>query len=140
LIEQLKPKQSADWDLYRALREQWTHEDNLANHRVMWLTLSQGLLLTAFGSILPAAGFRGLMIGFPIFGIVVSAVIGLSIYAAVGATHALKQQYDEAGLNQLCAIAPDGRSRFMGNMAARALPFVFVTVWVLALVGATAAR
>ena len=35
-----------DWDLYRALREQWTHEDNLVNHRLMWLILSQGLLFT----------------------------------------------------------------------------------------------
>src|SRR3954453_1753524 len=49
--EAIKPQEAANWDLYRALRDQWTHEDNLANHRVMWLTLAQGLLLTAYGSI-----------------------------------------------------------------------------------------
>ena len=36
------------WDHYRALREQWTHEDTLVNHRVSWLILSGGLLLTAY--------------------------------------------------------------------------------------------
>ena len=40
-----------DWELYRALREQWTHEDNLVNHRLMWLILSQGLLFTAYGTL-----------------------------------------------------------------------------------------
>jgi len=34
------PETLPDWDLYRALREQWTHEDNLVNHRLMWLILS----------------------------------------------------------------------------------------------------
>ena len=42
---------ATDWDLYRALREQWTHEDNLVNHRLMWLILSEGLLFTAYGSL-----------------------------------------------------------------------------------------
>ena len=140
MIEQREPQKSAGWDLYRALREQWTHEDNLANHRVMWLNISQGLLLTAYGSVLPMVHRKVMMILFPVFGIVVAATIGISIYAALGATHALKQQYEQAGLNQLCPIAPDGRTRFMGNLAARALPFVFVTVWVLALIGAIARK
>jgi len=36
-----------DWERHRALREQWTHEDNLVDHRLMWLILSQRLLYTA---------------------------------------------------------------------------------------------
>ena len=43
--------QPPDWELYRALREQWTHEDNLINHRLMWLILSEGLLFTAYGTL-----------------------------------------------------------------------------------------
>ena len=54
--------QLPDWDLYRALREQWTHEDNLVNHRLMWLILSEGLLFTAYGTLSTAklhlAGLR----------------------------------------------------------------------------------
>ncbi len=48
----------ADWDLYRALREQWTHEDNLVNHRLMWLILSEGLLFGALW-LLAMAGASG---------------------------------------------------------------------------------
>jgi hypothetical protein len=36
------------WDLYRALREQWTHEDMLIGHRITWLILSEGLLFSAY--------------------------------------------------------------------------------------------
>lgn len=71
-----------DWDLYRALREQWTHEDNLVNHRLMWLILSQGLLFTAYGT-LSTAKLHWLVFGFPFFGMAVSAVIGVSIFAAL---------------------------------------------------------
>ena len=136
LLDQVKPEHSEDWDLYRALREQWTHEDNLANHRVMWLNISQGLLLTAYGSVLPMVQRKTMMILFPIFGMVVAATIGISIYAALDATNTIKKQYEQAGLDQFCNIAPAGRTRFMGNLAARSLPFVFATVWLLALIGA----
>lgn len=36
------------WDQYRALREQWTHEDMLIGHRITWLILSEGLLFNAY--------------------------------------------------------------------------------------------
>src|SRR5690348_10576892 len=74
-----------DWDLYRALREQLTHEDNLVNHRLMWLILSQGLLFTAYGTV-SSAKLHWLAYGFPFFGMAVSGVIGVSIYAALAAT------------------------------------------------------
>ncbi|MCI4427777.1 MAG: hypothetical protein JHC40_01275, partial [Burkholderiales bacterium] len=38
------------WDHWRALREQWTHEDNLVHARMTWLILSNGLLFTAYGA------------------------------------------------------------------------------------------
>ena len=132
--EAIKPQEAANWDLYRALRDQWTHEDNLANHRVMWLTLAQGLLLTAYGSI--SAHRKFLLIAFPIFGIVVAIVIAISIYAALNSTDVIRRQYEKAGLNQLCPIAPPGFTRSLGNLAARLLPFVFIAVWVLALIAA----
>lgn len=58
--------QLPDWDLCRALREQWTHEDNLVNHRLMWLILSEGLLFTAYGT-LSTAKLHWLVFGFPFF-------------------------------------------------------------------------
>ena len=39
------------WDQYRALREQWTHEDTLVGQRITWLILAEGLLLNAYVSL-----------------------------------------------------------------------------------------
>jgi hypothetical protein len=122
-----------DWDLYRALRDQWTHEDDVMNHRTMWLILSQGLLFTAYGT-LSRSGHNWLIVGFPFFGIVVAAVIGVSIFAAVEATAVVQKQFNEAGLSVLCNLTPTVHTRNRGRLAARVLPLVFGALWLLALV------
>jgi hypothetical protein len=124
-----------DWELYRALREQWTHEDNLVNHRLMWLILSEGLLFTAYGT-LSTANLHWLVFGFPFFGMAVAAVIGVSIYAALAATDEIGKQYEEAGLNALCTLTPSRRTGNRGKWAAWSLPFVFGALWLLAVAGA----
>jgi len=127
--------QLPDWDLYRALREQWTHEDNLVNHRLMWLILSEGLLFTAYGT-LSNAKLHWLVFGFPFFGMAVASVIGVSIFAALAATEEISRQYDAAGLNKLCSLTPGHRTGSRGRWAAQALPFVFGALWLLAMAGA----
>lgn len=112
----LKPQ--PDWDLYRALREQWRHEDNLVNHRLMWLILSEGLLFTAYGT-LYTAKLHWLVFGFPFFGMAVVAVIGAGIFAALGATDEISQRIGNRG-----------------KLAAQSLPFVFGALWLLAMAGA----
>jgi hypothetical protein len=129
------PRPEADWDLYRALREQWTHEDNLVNHRLMWLILSEGLLFTAYGT-LSTAKLHWLVIGFPFFGMAVAAVIGISIFAALAATDEISRQYDAAGLTRLCALTPSHHIGHRGRLAAQSLPFVFGALWLLAMAGA----
>jgi hypothetical protein len=124
-----------DWELYRALREQWTHEDNLVNHRLMWLILSQGLLFTAYGT-LSTAKLHWLVFGFPFFGMAVSAVIGISIFAALAAIDEVNKLYEQAGLAALCPLSPGRRTGNRGKLAAQALPFVFGALWLLALAGA----
>lgn len=123
-----------DWELYHALREQWTHEDNLVNHRLMWLILSQGLLFTAYGT-LTMDKHRWLVFGFPVFGMAVAAVIGVSIFAALDASGAIEAAYDKAGLNRLCHLTPQSPTGHRGDWAARTLPFVFGTLWLLAATG-----
>lgn len=123
-----------DWDLYHALREQWTHEDNLVNHRLMWLILSQGLLFTAYGT-LTVDKHRWLVIGFPVFGMAVALVIGISIFAALDASVAIEAAYQRAGLERLCHLVPQSATAHRGNWAAKALPFVFGTLWLLAATG-----
>ncbi|MDE2394989.1 MAG: hypothetical protein KGM91_06080 [Burkholderiales bacterium] len=127
-----------DWELYRALREQWTHEDNLVNHRMMWLILSQGLLFTAYGG-MSGVHHKWLVLGFPFFGMAVAAVIGSSIAAAVEAAEAIQREYAAAGLERLCRLSPMPGNRHRGRWAARALPFVFAALWVLAFAGSIGA-
>jgi hypothetical protein len=123
-----------DWELYHALREQWTHEDNLVNHRLMWLILSQGLLFTAYGT-LTIDKHRWLVYGFPVFGMAVAAVIGISISAALDSSRAIEAEYRRAGLERLCHLVPQSATGHRGNWAAKALPFVFGTLWMLAATG-----
>jgi hypothetical protein len=137
-MEQQPPSgQSHSWDLYRALRDQWTHEDNLVNHRLMWLILSEGLLFTAYGT-LSTAKLHWLVIGFPFFGVAVAALISVSIFTALAATDEIQRQFDEAGLDVLCRLIPDSRAGQRGKWAAKGLPFVFGTLWLLALTGSLA--
>ena len=132
--EHQAPDQLPDWDLYHALREQWTHEDNLVNHRLMWLILSQGLLFTAYGT-LTIDKHRWLVYGFPLFGMAVAAVIGISIFAALDASVAIESAYEKAGLDRLCHLTPQSATAHRGNWAATSLPFVFGTLWMLAATG-----
>jgi hypothetical protein len=126
-----------DWELYRALREQWTHEDLLVNQRLIWLMLSDGLLLTAYGTI-SASNLRWMALGFPLFGLAVTALVGVSIYAAIAATEAIQKRYDAAGLDELCSLTPGRCFGIRGTWAARALPFVFGALWLLILAAAIA--
>jgi hypothetical protein len=128
-----------DWELYRALREQLTHEDNLVNHRLMWLILSEGLLFTAYGTI-TTARLHWLGYGFPFFGMAVAGVIGVSIYAALAATAELHRRFEQTGLARLCSLTPSPATGGRGKWAAQALPFVFGALWVLAIAGAFSAQ
>jgi hypothetical protein len=123
------------WDQYRALREQWTHEDTLVNHRVSWLILSEGLLFTAYRAQAESA-VTWLGWAFPFFGMAVALLIGVGIYAALSATDEIKRQFKEAGLEDLCPLAPSSAIAHRGRWASKALPFVFGAMWLLAFLGA----
>jgi len=129
---------SPDWEMYRALREQWTHEDNLVNHRLMWLILSQGLLFTAYGT-LTNAKLHWLVLGFPLFGMAVAAVIGVSIYAAFEAIEEIHRVYEDSGLSAWISLTPSRQIGTRGKWAGKTLPFVFGALWLLALAGAISA-
>ena len=122
------------WDQYRALREQWVHEDNLVHRRMSWLLIASGLLFTAYSN-MAAAGASWLRIGFPFFGMAVAALIGVGIYAAMAATDEIRREFEQAGLADLCSLAPSSHMAHRGRWAARVLPFVFGALWLLALVG-----
>jgi hypothetical protein len=122
------------WDQYRALREQWTHEDMLVGQRITWLILAEGLLLNAYVALgAGTAGWLGYV--FPLFGIAVAAVIGVGVFTALRATDQVRAEYERSGLADLCALAPEVHLAQRGRWAPKALPFVFAAVWLLALLG-----
>jgi|GEM_PF-2015183 len=120
------------WDHYRALREQWTHEDHLVNQRMGWLIWSEGLMFTAYGA-QARDGLNWLVLGFPFFGLLVAFLAGVGVYTAMAATDDIKRQFDDAGLNDLCPLAPANHIAHRGRWAAKSLPFVFGALWLLAL-------
>ena len=122
------------WDHWRALREQWTHEDDLVAQRMGWLIWSEGLMFTAFGA-QARDGVNWLVLGFPFFGMLVAVLVGVGIYTAMSATDSIRQQFDEAGLADLCPLAPASHIAKRGRWAAKAMPFVFGAMWLLALLG-----
>jgi hypothetical protein len=63
----------------------------------------------------------------------VAALAGVGIYTAMAATDGIKQQFDEAGLADLCPLAPANHIAHRGRWAAKAMPFVFAALWLLAL-------
>lgn len=122
------------WDQYRALREQWTHEDVLVGQRITWLILAEGLLLNAYVSLgAKTAGWLGFV--FPLFGIAVAAVIGVGVFTALRATDDVRAEYERSGLADLCPLAPATHLARRGRYAPKVLPYVFGAMWLLALVG-----
>jgi hypothetical protein len=91
-------------------------------------------MFTAFGA-QARDGVNWLVLGFPFFGILVAVLVGVGIYTAMAATDTIKQQFDEAGLADLCPLAPASHLAHRGRWAAKAMPFVFGAMWLLVLLG-----
>jgi hypothetical protein len=91
-------------------------------------------MFTAYGAHV-RDGVYWLVLGFPFFGILVALLTGVAIYTAMAATEGIKKQFDEAGLADLCPLAPASHIAHRGRWAAKAMPFVFGAMWVLALLG-----
>ena len=89
-------------------------------------------MFTAYGA-QARDGLNWLVLGFPMFGILVAVLAGMGVYTAMAATDDIKQQFDEAGLNELCPLAPASHISHRGRWAAKSLPFVFGALWLLAL-------
>lgn len=120
------------WDQYRALREQWTHEDMLVGQRITWLILAEGLLFNAYTA-LGSKAMGVLTLAFPFFGIVVAALIGVGVFTALRASEQVRLEYERSGLADLCPLAPEVHLARRGRWAPKALPFVFGAMWALAL-------
>lgn len=117
------------WQLYRALREQWVHEDDVINFRITWLILSETLLFTAY-AVLVEDHRTQLVRGLPVFGIILALVVGISIFAAIFAMEDGRQEFDDRNVKSVCRLAPKNLIRRHGMWAASSLPSFFVALWI----------
>jgi hypothetical protein len=101
---------------------------------VIWRILSSGLLFTAYRAE-AGASRHWLVRVFSLFGMLLSALIGVSIHAAMAATDDVRREFDRACLADPFPLALTGRLARRGRWAAKALPFVFGAMWLPALLG-----
>ncbi|HTS18912.1 MAG TPA: hypothetical protein VMP11_15170 [Verrucomicrobiae bacterium] len=136
-------------EYYSVIRSRIEHEDSLVVQRLSWLVASQSFLFTADAivtnglatqPVLQPGGARFLtqlqllyqLI--PVVGMLTSALIYVSILAAITAMRHLRNSYhsrfpdDEKGPPSIMTRAP---VRLFGHSAAVLLPLVFITIWLV---------
>lgn len=118
-------------DEYKAIREKWIHEDNVINHRLSWLIVSQAMLLAAYGWSLTNEEVKTqkLLLLLPIFGMVFTLAIGASVFAAIIAQNHLTQLRGVKKWPQPYSVDTYSPINWPGRFAAMALPAFLFVVW-----------
>lgn len=97
--------QDSSSDSYQSLREKWVHEDNLFNHRITWLLVSQSLLFAAYATCLTSSSstYAGkikmlIVVILPAIGLVLTVGIGAAVFAAFFAQKSLERKSPDRDL------------------------------------------
>lgn len=120
-------------DEYKAIREKWIHEDNVINHRLSWLMISEAMLLAAYGWSVtsPQPKTEKLLILLPIFGLVFALAIGASVFAAIIAQNHLAQWGDAKKWREPFSVDTFSPVNWVGRFAAIVLPIFIFIVWLI---------
>lgn len=120
---------SKNFSDYEDLREKWTHEDDLINHRITWLLLSQTLLFTAYGIFLQTASqpdhlasVDKLIPIIPFIGFLICIIIMWSILTALVTMRCLRKQNEK--------IVAKSNTGIGGFLPPILLPIVFLLSWI----------
>lgn len=115
---------------YLAAREKWVHEDQLINHRLTWLLVSQTLLFAAYGALLNTrcdvlflSKISKILDVLPLLGIGIALVLLLSILAACHALRILRNNKDSFQLQA------STNTHLIGLIAPVLLPVIFIFAW-----------
>jgi len=118
---------------YQDLREKWVHEDDLLDHRVTWLLLSQTLLFAAYGVCLAAPTdpkfpqkIERLVAVTPVLGIALAVAVSAAIAAAYFAQKSLQ-------CLTLERLSVPGVHNWVGHSSIVVYPVFFVAAWVTVL-------
>lgn len=123
---------------YVSYREKWVHEDDLINHRLNWLLMTQTILFAAYGLLLDnqpdttandnlGRNVDALIKVLPYLGIAVSGLIFLGVLGAVGAMYALRRNRTKE-VKEMDIDAALWTS-ILGQLTGLLLPIVFIAAW-----------
>ena len=113
---------------YKMFWDIWVHEDDLINHRLTWLLVSQALLFAAYGAILTTINniciiqTQKIINFLPIFGIILCFLILLSTGASTYYVNKLGKKYVTLQQSQILIL--------LGLVPPVGLPLAFIIAWV----------
>ncbi len=105
-------------------RKFWAREDELINHRLNWLGVSQGLLLTGYG--VSVMHFAKLSHSIALAGLVTSGLIFVGVCAALLAMYYIQNDGPEEDKKH---FGIRGITTILGWISAAGLPLTFFLVW-----------
>jgi hypothetical protein len=135
-------------EYFKIFRSYVEHEDALVSNRLKWNTTIQVFLFAIYGLVLEKLPFWWLILGIPLFGILVA---GFSFVAVLAATRALKKLNEEweviADKHQEEKYLPSGllgggdpTAHKLGLLGPQCFPWIFVLAWILLPVGIRLSR
>lgn len=136
-------KPPANLEMYRILRGEIEHEDQLINHRLSWLVSSQAFMLTAFAITLNAPVLfvnpiyaklnRILYLLLPFTGMVSALLIYPSILGAIIALQRLQRHSRGRTPTDLPPIHGSPLTIILGHCGPLLIPWVFIVTWLVLL-------
>lgn len=135
-------------ELYRIVRAQIEHEDNLVSQRLSWLLASQSFLFTAYAITLNGplqshfktfeSNAELLVSLLTVVGIVSALLIWISVLAGISAMRKLKFDFEHrvgtALPEGIPPIQTTGRTLRAGQLGPVLIPLLFITAWLILLV------
>lgn len=135
-------------DLYRLVRSQIEHEDNLNSQRLNWFVASQSFLFTAYAIVVSNLGtgrarwieghLHLLVAIIPVVSMLICLLIYATILAGTIAMKNLRTLY-QPHANFFAGTLPPVQgfrlTRLFGQAGPLALPPIFIAIWLLLIVG-----
>lgn len=126
--------------MHKLYRERIVQEDNLINHRMMWMVLSEAFLLVLWATVAQKQlGYqlsllRAMMAFISIVGILISIGSWASISAAHGEIDELRSKYVDVfknGNNRLPGLTGSKHYHPIGHLVTKYFPAVLTVVWII---------
>ena len=145
MIDETQNRDS-DPKAFSVFREKWVHEDNLINHRLNWLIMTQTILFAAYGLLLGTGAEQQIeqqiskyqnqidrvIEALPIIGILVSFLILLGIVGAVGAMYELRKS--RTAQVEKMDIDTALWTSILGQVTGVLMPVAFIGGWLYCIV------